>query len=293
MSDIHDDEDQRVLPNWKVNEKLTYKIWKEETFKFKDKESPPFERDYTVELTLMEDGVVEAYYPASLLSAIKLLNDAHPYFSEINHVRNNTLYYQIDENFKFVELLNMDQLLENMSAIKEQLQQIVKPEELEDIINNLEIVESTPNYANKYFAKDIEVIHDFYGAVVYDGYYFDLANKKSASKAIKSKLLGLIKMNFGKIDVLQTEYVDEDHYMIELLKGHDTVSTMTRQDFENIQNQFLRHEFDIKQYDDITLHYQRFLYNAHDFIMRQYEYYFMIDTPKMRKQMRSLIELVE
>ena len=293
MSDTNEEEDERLLPYWKVNEKLTYKIWKEETFRFKDRESPPFERDYTIELTLMDDGVVEAYYPASLLSAIKLLNDAHPYFSQINHVRNNTLYYQIDENYKFVELLNLDQLLDNLSAIKEQLKQIVPPEEQEDIIDNLEVVQSTSDLANKYFAKDIEVIHDFYGTTIYDGYYFDLANNKSTAKVIKEKLLGLIKMNLGKIDVLQAEFINEDYYMIELLKGHDTISTLTRQDFEKIQTQFLNHEFDIRQYDDVTLHYQKFLYSSQDFIMRQYEYYFMIDTPKMRKLMRSQIELVE
>ena len=292
MEEIQD-EDERIIPKWSIGEKLIYKIWKQETFNFVDEQSPPFERTYTLELTLLEDDVVEAFYPNSLLSAIKLVHPANPYFSKINHSQHNTLYYKIDDYFKFVELKNLDQLLQNISKIKAQLIPIIQPEEYEDIIENLEFIEESPSYAEKHFIKDIEVLHDFYGSVIYDGYYFDLIQKESTAKALKSKLLSMTKLKLGKIDILHTDFLDDHQYQIELLRGHDTFSTLTRQDFKAIQKQFLNHQFNIKNYGDITLHHQRYIYDTADFLVRSYDYSFVIDTPQMKKRMKSRIERID
>ena len=109
MEDTH--EEERLLPKWPIDTKLVYKIWKKETFNFKESHSPVFERDYTVELRLLENNIVEAYYPNSLLSTVKLLNSANKHFGKINHAQQNTLYYEIDDNFRFKEIKNLDCLL--------------------------------------------------------------------------------------------------------------------------------------------------------------------------------------
>lgn len=285
--------EERLLPKWQIDTKLIYKIWKKETFNFKESHSPLFERDYIVELRLLENNIIEAYYPNSLLSTVKLLNSANKHFGKINHAQQNTLYYEIDENFQFKEIKNLDKIIQNITSIKEQLKQVVSEAEYEEIVEDIEVLESTPSYVSKHFGKDIETIHDFYGTTVYGGYYFDLeAQNDISSKSVKTKLLGLIRLNLGQIDVLQADFIDEETYQIELLKGKDTISTKSRQNFEEIKEQFVNHQFNMVDHKDITLHHQKYLYSKHDFILRTYQYEFKIDTPKMKKLMQRKIELI-
>jgi len=285
-------EEERLLPKWPINTKLIYKIWKKETFNFKESHSPLFERDYTVELRRLENNIVEAYYPNSLLSTVKLLNSANKYFEKINHAQQNTLYYEIDEDFRFKEIKNLDKLIQNITSIKEQLRQVISEAEYEAIVDDIEILESSPKYVSKHFGKDIETIHDFYGVVVHDGYYFDLEEKDTVSKSLKKKLIGLIKLNLGQIDILQTDFIDKETYQIELLRGKDTISTKSRQNFDQIKEKFVNHQFKMVDHNDITLHHQKYLYHKNDFILRSHDYQFKIDTPKMKKLMQCKIELI-
>ena len=135
-------------------------------------------------------------------------------------------------------------------------------------------------------------IHDFYGTIIYDGHFFDLAENESTSKSMKEKLLGLVNLNLGKIDILQTDYIDDDLYQIELLRGTDTISTNTRQDFQKLKSIFLDHQFDMANFDDITLHHQKFIYNTKDWILSQYHYHFKIQTPQMNKEMQCKMERI-
>lgn len=285
-------EEERLLPKWPLDTKLVYKVWKKETFNFKESHSPLFERDYIVELRLLENNIVEAYYPDSLLSTLKLLNSANKHFGKINHAQQNTLYYEIEDNFQFKKIINLDKLIQNIRTIKQQLKEVISEAEYEEIVDDIEVLESTPSYVSKHFGKDIETIHDFYGTSVHDGYYFDLDKKENLSKSLKKKLLGLIKLNLGQIDILQTDFIDKETYQIELLKGKDTISTKSRQNFEEIKEKFVNHQFKMSDHKDITLHHQKFFYNTQDFILRTYQYEFKIDTPKMKKLMQRTIELI-
>ncbi len=285
-------EEERLLPKWPIDTKLVYKVWKKETFNFKESASPLFERDYIIELRLLENNIVEAYYPNSLLSTVKLLNPANKHFRKINHAQQNTLYYEIDDNFQFKAIKNLDKVIQHITIIKEQLKQVISEAEYEEIVDDIEVLEGTPSYVSKHFGKDIETIHDFYGTTVRDGYYFDLEEKDTLSKSLKEKLLGFIKLNLGQIDLLQTNFIDEETYQIELLKGKDTISTKSRQNFEEIKEDFVNHQFKMMDHRDITLHHQKYLYSKQDFILRRYQYEFKIDTPKMKKLMQRTIELM-
>ena len=55
-------EDKYLLPNWEIDEKLTYQVTKIETFNYSGKNSPPFERSFPLELTLMEDNIICLLY---------------------------------------------------------------------------------------------------------------------------------------------------------------------------------------------------------------------------------------
>jgi len=284
-------EDKYLLPNWEIDEKLTYQVTKIETFNYSGKNSPPFERSFPLELTLMEDNIIEAYYPNSILSAIKLLNAAEPFFSKISTVQTNSLYYEVDEDFQFVRLKNFDDLLQSLSDIKAQIEPFIKDDDDDDILFNLEWLMDLPNKTKQYFVDDIETMHDFYGTAVRDGYYINLIEPPSKAKAVGKKLLGMVNLNFGKIHMVQTDFINEGTYQIELLKGQDTVSTKTRQDFDAMKEEFIANEFQIEKYNDITLHHQKYFFDTEDFILNQYEYKMKIDTPKMRKDIYTKIEL--
>lgn len=279
-----------LLPNWEIGEKLTYQVTKIETFDYSGSKTPPFERSFPLELTLMEDNIIEAYYPNSILSAIKLLNAAESFFSKISTAQTNSLYYEIDEDFQFVGLKNFDDLLKSLSDIKAQIEPLIKEDD-DDVLFNLEWLMDLPNKTKEYFESDLETMHDFYGTVIRDGYYINLIAPPSKAKAVGKKLLGMVNLNFGKIHMVQTDFINEDIYQIELLKGQDTVSTKTRQDFEAMKEEFIANEFEIEKYNDITLHHQKYFFDREHYILNSYEYKMKIDTPKMRKDIYTKIEL--
>lgn len=282
-----------LIPVWEIGQTLKYKIWKRETFEYADSKSPHFERNYHLELRLLDNNIVEAYYPNSVLSPIKLLDSANPYFSQINHVKLNTIYYEVDEYFRFVAFKNFEELINNLGEIKKELESLVIEEDRKEVIDNLALIMEMPKKAEQYFLKDLDILHDFNGSNVMDGYYFDLLEQTSTAKTIKDKLLKLVKLNMGKIDIMQSDMIEHKYYQIELLRGQDTYSTLTRKDFEEMKTVFVARDFDIKNYNDVTLHHQVFIYGAKDFILNRYNYAFKIDTPKMKKKMESSIELVE
>lgn len=284
------EEERYLFPNWEIGEKLIYQVTKIETFDYSGSKTPPFERSFPLELTLMEDNIIEAYYPNSILSAIKLLNAAEPFFSKISTVQTNSIYYEVDENFQFLDLKNIDDLLNSLTDIKNQIEALIKDDE-DDVLFNLEWLIDLPNKAGEYFRSELETMHDFYGTAIRDGYYVDLIKPPSKAKAFGKKLLGMVNLNFGKIHLVQTDFINDDIYQIELLKGQDTVSTKTRQDFEAMKEEFIANEFEIRKYNDITLHHQKYFYDTEHFILKKYEYTMFIDTPKMRKDIYTKIEL--
>ena len=281
-----------LIPDWKVGQTLKYKLWKRETFEY-NSASTDFEKNYEIELRLLDDNIVEAYYPSSVLSPMKLMEKANPYFSQVNHVKLNTIYYEMDELFRFVEFKNFDELIHNLGEIKKELDLVVSEADREDVIDNLELMMEMPKKVKQDLLKDLDIIHDFNGTNVMDGYYFDLLEKKSTAKAVKEKLFKLIKLNLGEIDILQSDIIEGKYYQVELLKGTDTVSTWSRKDFEKMKAVFIAQDFDINNYDDITLHHQVFIYNTKNFFLDRYNHSFKIDTPSMKKKIQSTIELVD
>lgn len=285
-------EQKELTPNWEINQKLIYKVWKKEEFSFIESKSPPFERNYKIELRLLDNNIVEAYYPDSILNALKLNDLAIPYFSKVSQPQHNSIFYAIDEYFRIVEIKNLEELLKNISEAKTKLKNILPKDVFDEIDGDLYFIESSHDFAKKKILDDVEVIHEFYGADIYDGYFFDLEKNESVSKKVKEKLLSLIKLKLGKIDIFQTDFLNNELYQIELLKGKDTISTLNRNNFEAIKEVFVKHEFDMKNFKDITLNHQKFIYDRSDNILKSYVYHFMTDTPNMKKNMYHHIELI-
>jgi hypothetical protein len=285
--------DLNLIPIWKPNSQLHYKIWRKETFNFKEAKSDAFEIVYDVKLKLLNDGTIEAYYPNNLLSTIKSLKALEAYYSNLDFPLQNTLYYKVDENFQFDSLLDVDSIMKHITFIKDALQDKLGKEEFELLDEELAFFEGSGGFVKKHFSKDLITIHDFYGTPVYDGHFFDLVENDSSKKSIRKKLLSLIKLDLGKIDILQADFIDDDLYQIELLRGTDTVSTKTRQNFEEIKTIFIDHQFNMEDFDDITLHHQKFIYNNKDWILSQYHYHFKIQTPQMNKEMQCKMERIK
>ena len=292
MNDTHSAE--RLIPAWHLGQRLIYHINKNESFHFQDSESAPFHRKYTVELRLLDNHIVEAYYPQSLLSAIKFFADHQKYFPLIKDIRTNCLFYRIDENFRCVELKNLDSLLQNLAWIKSQLENLVEDkEELEHIESHFDYLQENPEKVSSYFLDDIEIIHSCYGSEILNGYYVDLKEPPSKLESYGNKILSLFNLQFGDIDLVKFFYTADELYIIELLNGHDTVSTKTRQNFKKIGEEFLTDNFHFEEYQDITLHYRQFQFDAADFLLNKFEYKMKINTPKMNKERFMEIVLAE
>ncbi|MBX2872273.1 MAG: hypothetical protein KTR30_09235 [Saprospiraceae bacterium] len=278
----------QLIPKWQIGEDVAYEIHRQEYLEFVHNHGPQFERSYPVVLRLLEDNVIEAHYPTGLLPNLKFLSEfdlSNPLFSSPK-----SLYYAVNELFQIEELLNAENLQKDIEAVSAAATQvIIAPEEQDDLQWHLSHISENYEQLEKYFLLDAKAIHTFYGIIKREEIVEDLAKPSSLLEQWSNALLSKLGLGLGEMNVLHAWYTALQGYSIQTLSGIDTISTLTRQDFDQIGALFVNGEFDFEQYEDITLHHSCYQYCPSTDLLDSYLYQMKIDTPKMHKGKRISI----
>lgn len=281
-----------LIPQYPLEEIISYKISKEEIFRFKTAYSKPFNRSYTIEIRKLEGEIYEIYYPKGLLSAFKYFEYVDEYLDQLIHAQNSSLYISITEEDE-LEMLNFETLQKHLHKLKKDLLSRVpdktKHIKIEDTFENL----SSKEDISKYLMEDLRYLFDFHGLAKEDGVYLDFTQEKTKLEKFASSLFSTIGIGpeFSSIDLLMFDYVGDGKYKIEGLSGIDTISTTDRHDFQFIQDSFLAGDFDFEAYQDITLHYKRYIFDPKN-LLESYHYKWKTNTADMLKYKEITVEKI-
>ncbi|NET31682.1 MAG: hypothetical protein F6K19_06735 [Cyanothece sp. SIO1E1] len=281
-----------LIPKWQIGEDIIYQIQRQEYLDFVHNHGPQFEKSYQLVLRLLEHNIIEAHYPKGILSNLKFLSEfdlGSPLFD-----RPHSLYYAVNESFQIEHLLNIESLRRDIDEVgKKVRKEMIDSEDLEDLQWHLSHISESKEQLEKYLLLDAREIHTFYGIEKREEIIEDLSKPSSLLKQWTSSLLQKIGLHLGEMNVLHAHNTEVKGYSIQTLSGVDTVSTQTRQNFDQISSQFIAGEFNFEDYEDITLHHRLYQFCPGTDVLDCYKYQMKIDTPKMHKGKRTSIQRVE
>lgn len=275
----------KLIPQWEIGERILYKVDKSNSFRFRKSESEPYESSYTIELKLLEEKLIEAYFPQSLLSASQYFNPIREYIPQLINPQSTCLYYSTDHEFHEVELRNSEALANTLKQIESDLSGIYHKQRKQ----RKPAVDFAYLYDNYHeleycLLEDIRILHEFYGVELTSGIYFDLDTTGVNKGKFFNKMLSILNLKMGSVKLLKFNHHPEKGFQVEYLYGMDTFSTRKRHDFNKIREAFLRENFDFEHYEDITLHYKKFRYHPETNILQDFQYKMKTDTPRVKKQ---------
>lgn len=283
---------EELIPKWQIGEDLVYQVHRQEFLVFVHNHGPQFEKQYRIVLRLLEDHVIEAHYPNGILPILKFLSEFdlnHPIFQNPK-----SLYYQVDESFQIEALLNAESLQKDIEQVSAAASQVnTDSENLADLQWHLSHISESYEQMEKYFLLDVRDIHTFYGIEKWEEIVEDLAKPSSLIQEWTNTLLSKLGLGLGEMNILHAHFTELQEYSIQTLSGVDTISTQTRQDFDQIGSSFISGDFNFEEYEDITLHHSSYRYCPSSDILDSYLYQMKIDTPKMHKGKRTTIERVD
>lgn len=281
-----------LIPKWQIGEDIIYQIHRQEYLDFVHNHGPQFEKSYPLVLRLLEHNIIEAHYPKGILSSLKFLSEfdlSSPVFT-----RPHSLYYAVNESFQIEHLLNIESLQREIDAVSTAVaKELTKPDDLEDLQWHLAHISESKAQLEKYLLLDAREIHTFYGMEKRAEIIEDLSKPSSSLKQWTNSLLSRMGLSLGEMNILQAYSTAVKGYSIQTLSGVDTVSTQTRQDFDQIGSQFIAGEFNFEDYEDITLHHRFYQFCPGTDLLDSYKYQMKIDTPKMLKGKRTTIQRLE
>lgn len=266
-----------LIPDFESGEIFEYEISKIETFRFKDSYSKPFKRNYLIELRKIEEKKYEVYYPESVLSASKYFNSLDRFLTKMRNPQNSTIYVSINIEDE-LELENHKEIQLHLKKLKKNLIEQTSDEDVIDEIRTAFDYLSSREKIERYFLEDLQYIFDYYGLEKEDNVYIDLTPKET----IVNKLAKKVGIGLSNIDLVMFDYLENQNFKVESLSGIDTVSTMTRQNFDKIKDDFLSDNFDFDSINDISLDHKKYIFNSRN-ILKSFSYRSKIDTPNMKK----------
>lgn len=279
----------KLLPIWE--DRVTFEVEKQENFRYKNKSSKEFRRNYVFELAGDNDRGFEIYYPTSILTPIKLLDELKSFdFSEID-VLTKTLFYGVDEDYTFEKVLNRKQVIESLKNDFNLLRKYVDEEEIEELNSIQDIICESESKFQKYILEDVIVIHFNYGMTIEPGYYFSL-HKESVRKKVIKKIFP--KSRFVLTDKHWMRHSEYDNFIqIEYLKGMENITSGYKPNWNEIEEEFGEGEFEVKNHPNLTLVYEVYQYNKENRLLEVYDKEHVIDSPVMRKEITHKIKRVK
>ena len=284
--------EERLVPKWDIGQKIDYVIYKHNTFKFKNEEGENIERTYRLQVTRLSETIVKAYFPDGILACLKDTTKATSYLEGIDTSPYDSFYYEIDEEGTFLRLDDLEDCINKLHQLKLILQSLIEADDPDDILGSLERFRKFPHLAESKLSEDVETIHEYYNAMIFDGYLFDLLEGSKIKKSISDKILSFLKLKAGKIELLQTDFLNNRNYQIELLKGSDTISDLKRQNINKIKKLFVENTFDVEKVEDFACRHQKYIYNKEDYLLDTYTSHFKLNSKLTDKQIRIKIKRV-
>jgi len=254
----------KINPNWSNVSNLIYNVYRKDYFHYGDSIRTPIENSYTVELkikSLTNEPEFEITYPKGIWYLLTSFQPFVPYIGLAQELI-------VKEGISFKYILNSKREIQVIDTQKLDKYLKVVNRKLKNRANlKNEFLLEDDNDKIDYITRDIELIHQTFDAPI-------PVNFKSS----------VINPEWSPMNLLRTKK-QSDHLHIDYLYGFNLFSVDEKDwtDFKQIKTDFFNEQFDIDNYNKITLRRKIFAYSLNDKILNHYKYDLRIVSPKMKK----------
>ncbi|MFK7980616.1 MAG: hypothetical protein AB8G86_11585 [Saprospiraceae bacterium] len=298
----------KLVPNWKKIKQITYSVERKDFFRYMDNHRYPIDNAYELELKHLKNypstTLLEATYPKGIL---ELLTSFQPYNAFIGKEAS----FLPQEKHPFSYTTSQDGQIKALTNLKQihkygfWLEAAIEATNLEK--QEKKYLKKSINYfledevtKQDYLKRDLEIIHEYYGATFYEDLILDLSDEtfslsdRPKKKKIPRKLRALVEAwnedtkGIKMIAIRQ----DANELIIDTIWGINlfSIDASNWHDFSLLKKAFLDGDFDIERYHNITLHQKIYKYSLSDKILNFYSHKRRTVSDKMDKLLDVKIE---
>jgi len=279
----------KIKGEFQINTSYEYSVKRSESFIFLESESKAFNNEYTFVLKQVNQNQFEAYYPSTIFSQIKELDEFREYLGSNEKLKTKTIYFSLAPNKRVIEIDNLKELKNSSKAdslvLKDKLTND-QFEELEFWVNqpfeSLEKAEESllKDVSNLFYCENLEVDED---------YHIDFTTKDGIANKLAKRFLKILNVNLDECSILKFRN-QVSTYELTSLNSKNALTARNKSnkgiDFETLKAKFID---DILQFPELkngTYALHKYQISRDDFILNEYENKFKIDSPKMQKEIK-------
>lgn len=298
-----------LSPNWKLIGVIKYKVYRVDYFRYKENKRYPIENTYEIHLRVTkhnERGVsIEAFYPQGILYFLTSFQPFSPFIGKEHRYGNpsgDSFKYLVNRKGQIKKIKNSNKIKSYIpSIIDEILKTKSSKEDKKLLIDTLDFIKKRKD-REKYFIRDLEIIHQYYGYKFPTKVECDLTAgiKENIDKKLQKltdkefKFLSNFNLNIGGLCLLKAKG-DDKEINIDSISGVNLLSVDEEDwhDFKEIRERFLNNSFDIDNYNNITLHQKNYKFDYRDKTLKYYSHTRRTVNTKMEKTTFTTIERIE
>ena len=303
-----DFEEIKLIPKWKKVKSVDYSVYRKDFFRYAENIRYPIENEYDLAInhlnTYPSKIELEASYPNGLL---KLLTSFQPYSAflgkekRFSKNKGNKFSYTVNRKGKIKSLTNLKQINKYGFWLEKAIDKsrLKKKNYLKESISYFLEDEAVKK---DYLLRDLDIIHAYYGRSFSEPMMIDLTedtffqeeevelNENKIPKEFK-KIVSELKDNYSGLCLLDIQQ-SETELIINHIWGVDllSVDVSLRHDFSKIKNTFIKGEFDIENYSNVTLHQKIYKYSKTDKILNFFSHKQRTVSDKMDKILDVVIK---
>jgi len=277
----------RIKSKFLIGTNYEYSVKRSETFNYLGSEGKSFKNEYKFVLKKVNQNQYEAYYPSTIFSQIKELDDIKEYLRSNDKLKTKTLYFSLSTKSNIIEIDNLSEL---KSSSKEDCLR------LKDKLTNDQFVE-LDFWANRsfesfekveeYLLKDVSNLFYCENLEVDENYHIDFTTEDGIASKLAKRVLKVLDINLDECSILKFRNLDSTFELTSL--SSKNALTAINENYKGIDFKTLKENFihDILNFAELkngtyALHKYHILKDEH--ILNEYENIFKIDSSKMKKK---------
>ncbi len=303
-----DFEEIRLIPKWKKLKNVDYSVYRKDFFRYAENIRSPIENKYNLAInhlnTYPNEIKLEAIYPNGLL---RLLTSFQPYCAflgkekKFSKNKGNKFSYTVTRKSKIKSLTNLQQINKYGFWLEKTIgKSTFKKKRKNHLKENISYFLEDEVVKKDYLLRDLEIIHAYYGVSFSEPMTLDLTedtfpekeelSKKRIPKKLK-KIVSDLKDDYSGLSLLDIQQ-SETELIINYIWGIDllSVDASLRHDFSKIKDTFIKGDFNIENYSNITLHQKVYKYSRTDKILNFFSHKQRTVSDKMDKILDIIIE---
>ena len=246
-------------------------------FSFLKSEPNQKEWDFELSIKQIEENKFEACYSKELVNCLFHLNELRDEGISINEKGICFNYYLADDNS--IKGIEKQEIVEYLEHLKQFQSSDYKKKKLKGILDNVDFYLKYEDELDKDLIREIKLIHEYEFWDIPIGVLgtIDEGEEEINFEELEDDEIDFLERinweRINRIDLYQTPKISESEFRLDYMFGLDLITVEERADFEEIAKQFFKGNFEVDDYENVTLNRDQRILNTEDkklsFLLKQ------------------------